>query len=134
MYITGSYTPRCCPEYLKKENFVPLADRSDRITLHTATLSEFLRQNPGSYTHFVLLDHQDWMANTNPGELRREWQLILDNAAPGAKILFRSACQNADFLPDLVRDKITFQPHLTGKLHRSDRVGTYGSTHLGIAH
>lgn len=132
VYITGSYTPNCCPNYLKKEYFNPLQNRVDRINSYTTTLSDFLEAHPGSYTHFVLLDHQDWMANAQPRELEREWQLILDNAAPGARILFRSACQEVPYLPDFVYDYVDFIPKRTSELHQKDRVGTYGSTNLGI--
>lgn len=132
VYITGSYTPRCCPNYLKQRNFEALRNRIDRIHSYTTTLSDFLEKHPGSYTHFVLLDHQDWMANTHPKELSREWKLIFENAAPGARILFRSACQQVDFLPGFVHNAVNFKPELTERLHQQDRVGTYGSTHLGI--
>lgn len=132
VYITGSYTSTCCPNYLKRKNYSVIQNRAARITTHTCTLSDFLRKNPGSYTHFVLLDHQDWMANTDPKALKKEWKLIFKNSAPDAKVLFRSACQNVEFLPDFVHKKVTFHPDRTQKLHAEDRVGTYGSTHLGI--
>jgi S-adenosylmethionine-diacylglycerol 3-amino-3-carboxypropyl transferase len=36
-----------------------LIQRIDRVKPHTGTLTNFLRENPGCYSHFVLLDHQD---------------------------------------------------------------------------
>lgn len=132
VYITGSYTPGCCPNYLRESNFKLLQQRVNRIQLHSGTLSDFLEHHPDRYTHFVLLDHQDWLANAHPGELVQEWELILNNAAPGARILFRSACHKVDFLPGFVRENVTFYPERTSSLHKQDRVGTYGSTHLGI--
>ncbi|MDR8390945.1 BtaA family protein [Aliifodinibius sp. S!AR15-10] len=132
VYITGSYTPTCCPNYLKPPNFNKLRTRSERIHPHTTTLSNFLQTHPDSYSHFVLLDHQDWMAHANPSDLEEEWRLILENAAPRARILFRSACRNVDFLPPFIQERVKFNTDLTNRLHHEDRVGTYGSTHLGI--
>ena len=45
-----------------------------------ATLpADFLRENPAPYSHYVLLDHQDWLAAHNPEALEEEWRLILEN-------------------------------------------------------
>lgn len=132
VYITGSYTPDCCPNYLLERHFAKLHQSADRITTHTSTLLKFLKRNPGAYSHFVLLDHQDWMADTKPTLLAREWKEILDNSKPGSRILFRSAGGAKNFLPDFVFDHVYFQEEETGKLHPKDRVGTYETTHLGI--
>ncbi|MDZ7715055.1 MAG: BtaA family protein [Balneolaceae bacterium] len=133
VYLTGSYTPNCSPGYLKREYFDFLQSKMPAISTHTQQLTRFLEQNPGSYSHFILLDHMDWMANTKPGMLAMEWELILKNARPGARILFRSAGKTNNFLPDFVFDYVNFNhKELTHKLHQKDRVGTYGSTHLGI--
>lgn len=130
VYLTGSYTPECCPQYLKQEHFELLKNSINNIRLHTTYLTDFLEKNPGSYSHFVLLDHQDWLANTHPLKLEKEWREILKNARPGAKILFRSAGVNRNFLPSFTQDHIRFLDAETGPLHLKDRVGTYGSTFL----
>lgn len=132
VYLNGHYTTDCCPNYLKQENFETLKNRAIRIQTHTSTLSEFLLQDPGKYTHFILLDHQDWMAENNIPALEEEWRLILQNSAPGAKYLLRSASANVNFLPGFVHDSVTFLsaesiPHIP-----SDRVGTYATTLRGI--
>jgi len=64
VYIFGQYTKECCPDYLKEENFATLKSRIDRISVNTETITEFLNRNGNEYpvTHFVLLDHMDWMA------------------------------------------------------------------------
>jgi S-adenosylmethionine-diacylglycerol 3-amino-3-carboxypropyl transferase len=129
-YITGSYTLNCCPNYLKPENFTQLRENQSRITSHNTTVSDFLIQNPAPYSHYVLLDHQDWLAWHNPEALLQEWQLILQNSRPGTKILMRSAALELDFIPDFVQSRVTFHPHLTEPLHQQDRVGTYGSFHF----
>lgn len=130
VYVTGSYTMRCCPNYLRKESLPRLGALQGRIHSYTSSLANFLRENPGRYTHFVLLDHQDWLAWHDPEALDEEWELILANSKPGTKILMRSAGLDLSFVPEKVRARLRFAPELTNCLHETDRVGTYGSTHL----
>ncbi len=130
VYITGSYTTTCCPNYLRAENLPTLAARAARIHAHTCTVTEFLRRNPGVYSHYVLLDHQDWLAWHDPAALREEWDLILANSRPGTKILMRSAGLDLDFVPGAIRERLRFFPGMTDGLHTTDRVGTYGSLHF----
>jgi S-adenosylmethionine-diacylglycerol 3-amino-3-carboxypropyl transferase len=130
VYTTGSYTLDCCPNYLRRENQALLAGLLDRISCHTESISGFLRKTPGRYSHFVLLDHQDWLAWRDPVGLREEWELIFANSRPGARILFRSAGLDAAFIPEDIRARLKFHPDLTDPLHPLDRVGTYGSVHL----
>lgn len=130
VYMTGSYTLGCCPNYLKQENQAALQSRCGRLKTHTATVANFLREHPGLYTHFVLLDHQDWLATHDTAALREEWELILANSAPGAKVLMRSASLDAGFIPASVRERLRFFPQRTEALHQLDRVGTYGSLHF----
>jgi S-adenosylmethionine-diacylglycerol 3-amino-3-carboxypropyl transferase len=78
----------------------------------------------------VLLDHQDWLAYHDPAALREEWELIFANSRPGAKVLLRSAGLNLDFVPEDIRARLRFFPERTEALHRTDRVGTYGSLHF----
>lgn len=132
VYLTGSYTRDCCPNYLLNEHFQLFRRQEHKIKTHTSSLLQFLREHPGTYTHFVLLDHQDWMTNSKPELLAKEWQHILNSSKTGTRILFRSAGTSIDFLPPFVKKQVEFQPELTGKLHARDRVGTYESTHLGL--
>ena len=132
VYLNGSYTSECCPEYLKEDNFLALKRLQNRINTHTTTLSNFLEDNPGQYSHYVLLDHQDWLAAHNVPELEREWRLILANSKPGTKILMRSAATEIDFFPDFVLEQVDFDSANTEQIHKQDRVGTYASVYLGI--
>jgi len=128
LYFYGRYTPSCCPNYLRSEHFSTLQARSQRISTHTTSLSGFLQKQPGQYTHFVLLDHQDWLAAHLRPALDAEWRLILDNAAPGAKVLLRSAAFELDFLPDFARERLVFDLQAAAWSQANDRVGTYAST------
>jgi S-adenosylmethionine-diacylglycerol 3-amino-3-carboxypropyl transferase len=106
-------------------------ERAGRVHPHTCTVSEFLKQNPGVYSHYVLLDHQDWLAWHDPAALLEEWELIFANSKPGTKILMRSAGIDLSFVPESVRAKLRFLPEDQAmKLHLTDRVGTYGSLHF----
>ena len=130
VYLHGSYTSFCRPNYLDPGLFTVLRDRVERVRTHDMTLSRFLVRSPGEYSHFVLLDHQDWLAHHDPSGLEEEWNLILANSRPGTKILMRSAGINLNFLPARAKHALRFFRAWTHSLHARDRVGTYGSTHL----
>ena len=130
VYITGSYSSHCCPNYLKAENFDTLRRKVDHVKTYNNTVTGYLRENPGKYSHFILLDHQDWLAQHDPLALAEEWQMILDNSQAGSKILMRSAATEINFLPDFVKQSLRFFPEQTRSLHVTDRVGTYGSLHF----
>ena len=131
VYLTGSYTRECCPNYLREENFAPLQARIAHLHLHTCSVADLLRQSREPFSHFVLLDHQDWMAYHNHDALEEEWRLILQQGRPKAKILLRSAGMDAEFLPGWLNGQVTWHPRKTAALHVQDRVGTYGSFHFG---
>jgi S-adenosylmethionine-diacylglycerol 3-amino-3-carboxypropyl transferase len=130
VYLTGNYTTDCCPEYLRLQNHLMLQCCASRVSTHTMSIAQFLKANPGTYSHFILLDHQDWLAWNDTDGLREEWELILASSRPGTRILLRSASPSLDFIPADIRHHLNFHPELTRILHRQDRVGTYGSLHL----
>lgn len=141
VYITGSYSERCCPEYLKRQNFARLkAGLVDRVHVHTNTMEGFLRSHPGTLTRYVLLDHMDWLSTYRFEALRSEWEAIADSAAPRARILFRSGGTRVHFLDELtirhqgrdvpVREMIAYQPQRAAEMHARDRVHTYGSFYI----
>lgn len=131
-YFFGQYEPDCCPNYLKAENFDTIRERSSRIGAYNGSLSAFLSSNPGKYTHFVLLDHQDWLAaRRRRPALEEEWRLIFENAAPDAKVLFRTASFEANFLPEFVHERVQFDKEAAAWSQANDRVGTYAGTWIG---
>lgn len=138
VYITGSYTPECCPEYLKEENFHKLkGGLVDKISVHTNSVQGFLENHTGTISRFVLLDHMDWLSDRFFPLLEAEWQAIIDRAAPNSRVIWRSGGLNTDFLNQvLVRKDNTFlklpelleyHQQLAEELHAQDRVHTYGS-------
>jgi S-adenosylmethionine-diacylglycerol 3-amino-3-carboxypropyl transferase len=93
-------------------------------------VTQFLQQHPGIYSHYVLLDHQDWLAYHAPEAVAEEWKLIFANSRGGTRILLRSAGLDLSFIHAEVRNRLRFFPELTEPLHIADRVGTYGSLHF----
>lgn len=134
LYFNGHYKPTALPNYLKQDNFELLRQQLPTIRTYTTTITQFLKQNPAPYSHYVLLDHQDWLAAHNRPALEEEWQTILQNSQKGTRILLRSAAYEVDFFPDFVRNRVVFEKEKTTATHRLDRVGTYGSVYLGIVH
>lgn len=129
-YLTGHYTRECCPSYLKEDLQPILKGLTERITTHSTTVANFLREHPAAYSHYVLLDHQDWLAAHKPQALEEEWQLILENSRPGTRILMRSASPVIDFIPAFAMQRLRLNQVLADDLHLQDRVGTYGCTLL----
>jgi len=130
VYLTGTYSKTCCPEYLKQENFDFLKKKVEDISVYNLTVNEFLRQYQGKYTHYILLDHQDWLAWHEPESLLKEWQLILKNSSARTRIIMRSAGNTINYIPDDVNRHLKFHPDLTDEIHKNDRVGTYESLHF----
>jgi S-adenosylmethionine-diacylglycerol 3-amino-3-carboxypropyl transferase len=140
VYCEGRYTPACCPEYLKRENFSRLRARLDRVHVVTSTLTDYLRRAGGRFTRYVLLDHMDWMKGRLRTALAEEWSVLLDKAAPGARAIYRSAGRTTPWLDNVevrFRGQDLFlgelfkrQSALADDLHARDRVHTYGSFHI----
>lgn len=138
VYLRGAYTRACCPEYLVPGNFARLkAGLVDRITVRTDTVAGLLASGARPIDRFVLLDHMDWMGAHRPAELSDEWRLILANAAPGARAIWRSANREPSWMAALrlpdgspLAGRLTMQRALAAELHARDRVGTYGGFHI----
>lgn len=146
VYLRGRYTRDCCPEYLREGNFLALkGGLVDRLMLHvnsvTGCLQDLTKAGEG-IDRFVLLDHMDWMGWKQPEALGLEWAWIHATARPGARAIFRSAHPDPGYLRQVrlpyadgspgphLTDTLLFQPELAQRLHRRDRVGTYGALHV----
>lgn len=141
VYLTGEYTQTCCPEYLKEENFEKLRGGVvDNVTTHTNSLLGFLEGHEGQISRYVLLDHMDWLYHNRKDVLCAEWQAIVDRAAPGAKVIWRSASLEVDFVDPIevhvqgqrktMGDLLKYNSELAAELHPIDRVNTYGSFYI----
>lgn len=136
LYLTGRYSADCSPRYLTRDGFARLKQGLvNRVDYRTSTILDCLTEFPGTFSRFVLLDHMDWLGHWSEETLARQWEQLLDRAAPNARILWRSAGFSANRIHDLVLpdgngcvgDRLRFQLELAETLHRRDRVNTYGS-------
>jgi S-adenosylmethionine-diacylglycerol 3-amino-3-carboxypropyl transferase len=141
VYMTGSYTRTCCPEYLKEENFHKLkAGLVDKVSVHTNSVQGFLEQHDGTISRYVLLDHMDWLSDKYFSLLESEWAATIRRAAPSTRILWRSGGLRTDFLNDVkikvdgqtrrLPELLEMHPQLAAELHEKDRVHTYGSFYI----
>ncbi|MCO8121212.1 BtaA family protein [Stieleria sp. TO1_6] len=141
VYLTGHYTPECCPEYLSQVGFEQLkSGLVDRVSSHTNTVQGFLAEQQRAVSRFVLLDHMDWLYENHPDLLTAEWQSIINRSAPQTRILWRSAALEVDFIDPLtvtaagkqvrVGDLLRYDSELAEQLHVTDRVHTYGSFYI----
>ena len=141
VYLTGEYTKDCCPEYLKEDNFQKLkGGLVDKVSAHTNSVQGFLEDNDVSISRYVLLDHMDWLCDQHYAILEAEWQAIVNRAAPGARVLWRSGGTETDFVDGIgvtidgksqrVGDLLSYHQELAEELHEKDRVHTYGSFHI----
>jgi len=141
VYVLGSYSQTCCPEYLKPAGFQALKQGlAERIVAHTDTVTDFLKSGDDAISKFVLLDHMDWMGAYHPQALLEEWAALLARAAPGARIIFRSAHARPAYLDWVeiemdsarlrLRDALVFHDARARELSQSDRVHTYAGFHI----
>lgn len=141
VYITGSYTRDCCPEYLKEDNFQRLkATGASNVSVHTDSVQGFLEKGDEPISRFVLLDHMDWLSEHLFPLLELEWQAILNRAAPGTRVLWRSGGLRTDFIERVqvtrggqavkLPELLTYHTEQAQALHQLDRVHTYGSFYI----
>ena len=139
--MTGEYSPDCCPEYLRPENFQLLKDGLvDRVSTHTDSVQGFLEKHDGTISKYILLDHMDWLSDRFFPLLEAEWQAIVDRAAPNSRLIWRSGGLKTDFIDRIevsvngqttrACDLLTYHEDLADELHEKDRVHTYGSFYI----
>ena len=135
LYLRGHYTPHNC-RYLTSEGFHRLkAGCVDAVQPLTTTLTEALNSGQiESPSHFVLLDHMDWMGKAHPQALADEWEAIFQRGRTQSRILWRSGGLETQFVDDCivgagdnsfrVADRLHNHHALAQRLHPQDRVGT----------
>lgn len=132
LYIKGQYSKETCPNYLKEENFGLLKSNVDKVNLKIDTFYNHLKDcSDNSYSHIILLDHFDWFWKEKDKQLL-VWNEIKRVAKTNAKILFRSAASNRDYLIPEIQNEIIYRDDLTKGFTNRGRVGTYGSVNFGI--
>lgn len=140
LYLFGSYTKNCSPNYLKEENFAHLKNNSHKVATHTTSLLDFLKDGSYNLHKVSLLDHMDWLYQKQSAILREQWQMLLERSTPATKIIWRSASLKVDFVDSLpvkvknqwgyVGDHLNYDYNTAQTLHAQDRVHTYGSFYI----
>ena len=134
LYLEGSYGEQYRPTYLELDLFELIKSQTHKVSHSVNSVTNHLENTSKKYSHFILLDHQDWMVTNNTIDLENEWRAILKQAKPEAKVLMRSVHPNLNFLPEFVRNRISEISIDPDYLRTSDRVGTYPSTFLFKLH
>ncbi len=120
------------PAYLRRETYDVIRTRTERVTVHHASLIDFLKQQPAQSLHrFVLLDAQDWMT---PEVLTELWQQI-DRVADSrdGRVIFRTAGTDSPLprkLPAALLAPWEYRAEESSALHARDRSSIYGGFHL----
>lgn len=119
------------PPYLQFKNLRTLREVKTNVEFQNKTFTSYLSsQKDKSKNGFVLLDAQDWMTNDQLNEL---WQEINRTAAPGARVIFRTAGIHS-ILEGRVSDHILsnwdYKDQKSRELTKKDRSAIYGGFHL----
>lgn len=119
------------PPYLQAEQFETVRARAGRVDVRHESMTDFLASRPdASVDGFVLLDAQDWM---NAAQLTALWRQINRCAAPGARVIFRTAADER-LLPGKIPQDIlsgwTYHEARSRDLNARDRSSIYGGFHL----
>jgi len=119
------------PPYLRREHFETIRARADRVRVVNASLTDELAEaEPQSLDAYVLLDAQDWMTDA---QLTALWSEITRTAAPGARVVFRTAAEPS-LLPgrvdEAILDRWSYETGLSRELGDRDRSAIYGGFHV----
>nr|CAD6617138.1 hypothetical protein RTCK_03283 [Rhizobium sp. TCK] len=121
----------CLPTYLRPENYLAIRENVDSVAVHHASVTELLASKPAaSVDRYVLLDAQDWMTDDQLNDL---WAEIGRTAAPGARVIFRTAGEPS-ILEARVRGAIlrrwAYLSERSQELTLQDRSAIYGGLHI----
>lgn len=120
------------PDYLRRDVYDVIRTRTDRVEVHHASLTDYLRtQDAGTLHRFVLLDAQDWMT---PDVLAALWAEI-DRTADSrdARVIFRTAGADSPLprkLPPALLAPWHYNEQESRTLHVRDRSSIYGGFHV----
>ena len=122
------------PPYLREENYETIRSRLDRVEVHHASMTDFLKAQPARSLHrFVLLDAQDWMT---PEVLTALWTQI-DRTADDrdARVIFRTAGPDSPLpkkLPPALLASWQYPEKESRDFHARDRSSIYGGFHVYV--
>ena len=120
------------PAYLRRDVYDFIRTRTDKVEVHHASLTDFLKGQPAQSMHrYVLLDAQDWM---NPVQLAALWREI-DRTADtrDARVIFRTAGADSPLERKLQAELLAPWVYLEAEsraFHARDRSSIYGGFHV----
>ncbi|MCP5363625.1 MAG: DUF3419 family protein [Hyphomicrobiales bacterium] len=124
---------KALPRYLDARNYEVIRAHADSVEVEHASYTDFLAERQEeSFDCYVLLDAQDWMTTE---QLVALWTQILRTAAPGARIIFRTAGEESpleEALPEHIRKRFDTNPDHGRDLLNRDRSAVYGGFHLYV--
>ena len=121
------------PPYLQETNFETVRKNASRLEILNESFTDHLRSLPDqSRNGYVLLDAQDWMNNEQLNDL---WAEITRTAAPGARVIFRTA-PAPSLLPGRVDEGVLkqwcYEHDKSTEWTARDRSAIYGGFHLYV--
>lgn len=121
------------PPYLQAWNHGAVTERSERVDVVHANMTDWLADQPArSVDRYILLDAQDWM---NDAQLTALWSEISRTARDGARVLFRTAARPS-LLPGRLPESLLGLWHYceeeSADYTKRDRSSIYGGVHLYI--
>ncbi|TVQ52855.1 MAG: DUF3419 family protein [Rhodobacteraceae bacterium] len=128
-YAPGDGGP--LPLYLQRRHWEAVRARAERISIANVSMTEKLAADPeGRHDGYLLLDAQDWMTDAQLNDL---WRQITRTAAPGARVVFRTA-DEPSLLPGRLDDAILsrwrYDAEASARFTAADRSAIYGGVHL----
>lgn len=121
------------PPYLEKANFELIREGAPRVDVRHASFTAHLAHSPAaSLDRYVLLDAQDWMGDEDLSGL---WHEITRTAAPGARVIFRTAGEETilpDRVPTAILSRWRYEADRSRDWTQRDRSAIYGGFHLYI--
>jgi S-adenosylmethionine-diacylglycerol 3-amino-3-carboxypropyl transferase len=119
------------PDYLRAENYPLLRRAADRVETRLASMTDYLAGQPArSVDRYVLLDAQDWMSRA---QLDALWREVDRTAAPGARVIFRTAAEETPLeaaLDPALIGRWRYEHELSRALLARDRSAIYGGFHV----
>jgi S-adenosylmethionine-diacylglycerol 3-amino-3-carboxypropyl transferase len=121
------------PPYLEKSNFDTVREGSRHVHVRHVSFTTHLAHSPAaSFDRYVLLDAQDWMGDE---DLTSLWREITRTAAPGARVIFRTAGEETILpgrVPASILSQWRYEAEKSRDWTRRDRSAIYGGFHLYI--
>ena len=120
------------PAYLRADNYEAIKARVDRVEVHHASMTDFLKRQPARSLHrYVLLDAQDWMTAE---QITALWIEIDRTAAEDdSRVIFRTAGADSPLpkkLPPSLLSAWTYLGEESKAFHAHDRSSIYGGFHV----